>query len=128
MVRWRIIDLAQMLWDDFSLSVSRPTLNRELRALGNRKLSARPRHHAQEFDAIEALKRGLCRRVGQGPNVPPARHTDRDQVPGRGSDRAEEQLRGDGRSEGRAPRHRMIRCLVPAIDGATTTSEWKEAL
>jgi transposase len=62
-VRWRIIDLAQMLWDDFSLSVSRPTLSRELRALGYRKRSARPKHHAQDPDAIEAFKRGLCRRA-----------------------------------------------------------------
>ena len=55
-VRWRIIDLAQMPWDDFSLSVSRPTSSRELRALGYRKLSARPRHHAQDPDSIEAFK------------------------------------------------------------------------
>ena len=33
-VRWRIIDLAQLLRDNFSLSVSRPTLSRELRAFG----------------------------------------------------------------------------------------------
>ncbi len=45
-VRWRIVDRAQMLWDDSSLSVSRPTLCCELRALGYRKLSARPKHHA----------------------------------------------------------------------------------
>lgn len=57
-VRWRIIDLAQMLWDDFSVSVSRPTLSRELRALGYRKLSARPKHHAQDPEAIEAFKKG----------------------------------------------------------------------
>ena len=57
-VRWRIVDLAQMLWDDFSLSVSGPTLSRELRALGYRKLSARPKHHAQDPDAIEGFKRG----------------------------------------------------------------------
>jgi putative transposase len=57
-VRWRIIDLAQMLWDDFAVSVSRPTLSRELRALGYRKLSARPKHHAQDPDAIEAFKKG----------------------------------------------------------------------
>lgn len=35
-VRWRIVDLAQMLFDRFSVSVSRPTLSRELRALGYR--------------------------------------------------------------------------------------------
>jgi transposase len=57
-VRWRIVDLAQMLWDDFSLSVSRPTLSRELCGLGYRKLSARPKHHAQDPDAIEAFKKG----------------------------------------------------------------------
>ena len=57
-VRWRIIDLAQLLRDDFSVSVSRPTLSRELRALGYRKLSARRKHHAQDPEAIEAFKRG----------------------------------------------------------------------
>jgi len=46
-----------MLWDDFSLSVSRPTLSRELRALGYRKLSTRPKHHAQDPEAIEAFKK-----------------------------------------------------------------------
>lgn len=57
-VRWRIIDLMQWLWDEFSVSVSKPTLSRELRALGYRKLSARPKHHAQDPDAIEAFKKG----------------------------------------------------------------------
>jgi transposase len=41
-VRWRVIDLVQWLWDEFAVSVSKPTLSRELRALGYRKLSARP--------------------------------------------------------------------------------------
>jgi Transposase and inactivated derivatives len=57
-VRWRIIDLAQWLWDEFSVSVSKQTLSRELRALGYRKLSARPKHHAQDPGAIEAFKKG----------------------------------------------------------------------
>ena len=57
-VRWRLIDLMQWLWDEFSVSVSKPTLSRELRALGYRKLSARPRHHAQDADAVEAFKKG----------------------------------------------------------------------
>ncbi|WP_432613452.1 helix-turn-helix domain-containing protein [Azospirillum brasilense] len=42
-VRWRIADLLHWLWDEFHLSVSKQTLSRELRALGFRKLSARPR-------------------------------------------------------------------------------------
>ncbi len=57
-VRWRLIDLAQWLWDEFALSISKPTLSRELRALGYRKLSARPRHHAQDPVAIDDFKKG----------------------------------------------------------------------
>jgi transposase len=56
-VRWRLIDLAQWVWDEFSISISKQTLSRELRALGYRKLSARPRHHAQDADAIPAFKK-----------------------------------------------------------------------
>ena len=41
-VRWRLIDLAQWVWDEFSVSISKQTLSRELRAMGYRKLSARP--------------------------------------------------------------------------------------
>jgi transposase len=56
-VRWRLIDLAQWVWDEFAVSISKQTLSRELRALGYRKLSARPRHHAQDADAIPAFKK-----------------------------------------------------------------------
>ena len=56
-VRWRITDLCQWIWDEFAVSVSKQTLGRELRALGYRKLSARPRHHAQAAGAIEAFKK-----------------------------------------------------------------------
>ena len=56
-VRWRIIDLCQWLWDEFQVSVSKQTLGRELRAMGYRKLSARPRHYAQAAGAIEAFKK-----------------------------------------------------------------------
>ena len=44
-VRWRLIDLCQWLWEEFRVSVARQTLSRELRTLGYRKLTARPRHH-----------------------------------------------------------------------------------
>ena len=56
-VRWRIIDLRQWLRDEFEVAVSKQTLGRELRALGYRKLSARPRHHAQAVGAIDAFKK-----------------------------------------------------------------------
>jgi transposase len=50
-VRWRLIDLAQILSEDHGVSVSEQTLSRVLRAMGYRKLSARPRHHAQDPEA-----------------------------------------------------------------------------
>jgi transposase len=56
-VRWRIIDLCQWLWDEFRVGVSKQTLGRELRAMGYRKLSARPRHHAQAEGAIDDFKK-----------------------------------------------------------------------
>ena len=56
-VRWRIIDLCQWLWDEFQVSLSKQTLGRELRAMGYRKLSARPRHHAQAEGAIDDFKK-----------------------------------------------------------------------
>jgi transposase len=55
-VRWRIIDLCQWLWEEFRVTVAKPTLSRELRAMGWRKLSARPRHHAQAEGAIDLFK------------------------------------------------------------------------
>ena len=56
-VRWRLCDLGQWLWEEFRVSVSMQTLSREVRALGYRKLSARPKHHAQAEGAIEAFKK-----------------------------------------------------------------------
>jgi transposase len=56
-VRWRLIDLVQWLWEEFRVSVSEATVGRELRALGFRKLSARPRHYAQDPEAAEAFKK-----------------------------------------------------------------------
>jgi transposase len=56
-VRWRIVDLSQWLFETFRLSVSETTVSRELRKMGYRKLSARPRHHAQREGAIEDFKK-----------------------------------------------------------------------
>src|SRR5712671_2829103 len=62
-VRWRLIDLAQWVFDEFRISISKQTLSRELRALELRKLSARPRHHAQDAEAMAAFKKRMARRV-----------------------------------------------------------------
>jgi transposase len=56
-VRWRIVDLCQWLFEEFRVVVSQQTLNRVLRKMGYRKLSARPRHHAQTAGAIEDFKK-----------------------------------------------------------------------
>ncbi len=56
-VRWRLIDLAQWIFEEFRITIAKQTLSRELRALGYRKLSARPRHHAQVEGVIEDFKK-----------------------------------------------------------------------
>lgn len=56
-VRWRLVDLAQWLFEEHRVLISPKTLSREVRALGYRKLSARPRHHAQAEGAIDAFKK-----------------------------------------------------------------------
>ena len=56
-VRWRLVDLIQWVWEEFRLSISKQTLSRELRALNYRKLSARPRHHAKNEAAVSAFKK-----------------------------------------------------------------------
>lgn len=56
-VRWRIIDLVQWLWDEFEISISKQALGHELRTMGYRKLSARPRHRGQKGDDIAVFKK-----------------------------------------------------------------------
>ncbi len=56
-VRWRLIDLMQWVWEEFGISLSEPTMSREMKALGYRKISARPRHYGQNEFAIEAFKK-----------------------------------------------------------------------
>lgn len=56
-VRWRIIDLVQWLWEEFGVSISKQTLGHELRTMGYRKLSARPRHQGQRPEDIAAFKK-----------------------------------------------------------------------
>src|SRR3982750_3503769 len=56
-VRWRLIDLIQWVWEEFRITLSKQTLSRELRAMTYRKLSARPRHHAKSEAAVAAFKK-----------------------------------------------------------------------
>src|ERR1700687_72622 len=88
-VRWRLIDLAQWVFEEFRILISKQTLSRELRALELRKLSARPRHHARTPRPWRRSKKLRC----EPRRARPARgggQADRDLVPGRGPDRSEE--------------------------------------
>lgn len=70
-VRWRLCDLAQWVWDEFRIAISRQTLSRELRRLGYRKLSARPRHHAQDPETLTAFKKTFPPRWQSSRRAPP---------------------------------------------------------
>jgi transposase len=56
-VRWRLIDLALWIFEEFRISISKQTLSRELRNMGFRKLSARPRHQAKDEETVIAFKK-----------------------------------------------------------------------
>jgi transposase len=56
-VRWRLIDLVQWISDEFGVSLDETTVGRMLKAMGFRKLTARPRHYAQNEFAVETFKK-----------------------------------------------------------------------
>lgn len=56
-VRWRRKDLAQWIFQEFRISLDETTVGRELKALGFAKLSARPRHYAQNELEGEVFKK-----------------------------------------------------------------------
>jgi transposase len=72
-VRWRLKDLVQWLWDEFRVSLDDSTVSRELKALGFVKISARPRHRAQNELAREDFKKvSRPRWRRSGPDCRPA--------------------------------------------------------
>ena len=88
-VRWRLVDLIAWLWEEFHVTISKQALSREVRALGYRKLSARPRHHAKSEVEVSALK-NLPRPSGDD-HRERRRQANRDLVFRRGAGRAKEQ-------------------------------------
>lgn len=56
-VRWRLRDLAQWIFEEFGITLDETTVGRTLKAMGYRKLSARPRHYAQNELALEDFKK-----------------------------------------------------------------------
>ena len=76
-VRWRRKDLATWLHARFRISLDETTVGRELRKLGFRKMSARPRHYAQDPAALDAFKKEPARGSGRDPCHAQARHDHR---------------------------------------------------
>lgn len=56
-VRWRLQDLVQWIYEEFAITLKRDVVSRELKAMGFRKITARPRHYAQNELAVEAFKK-----------------------------------------------------------------------
>ena len=62
-VRWRLIDLAQWIYEEFRITVAKQTLSRELRAMVTASSRHDPRHHAQAEGAIEDFKKPFPARL-----------------------------------------------------------------
>ena len=89
-VRWRLVDLCQWVFEEFCVHIAPQTMSRELHAMGYRKLSARPRHHAQAEGAIEDFKKVSPRAGGHRPGERHRSRQDRNLVRRR-TNRPEEQ-------------------------------------
>jgi transposase len=66
-MRWRLSDLGQWVYETYGISASKQALSRTLRGLGYRKLSARPRHHAQDLEAVAIFKKSFPRAWRKSP-------------------------------------------------------------
>lgn len=88
-VRWRLVDLKQWIWRQFAISLDERSVSRALKAMAFVKLTARPRHYAQEEGAVEDFKK-TPRQSGGNPGQTPGRHQDRAMVARRGPGRSKE--------------------------------------
>jgi len=68
-VRWRLIDLKQWIWEEFSISLHKSSVSRELRALGFVKMTARPRHQGQNELVLEDFKKTSIASLRRSPRV-----------------------------------------------------------
>ena len=101
-VRWRLKDLVQWIWDEFRIAVSETTLSRELRTLGYRKLSARPRHHARSEQAVAVFKKSFPRVWRKSPPTRPMASRSRSGLPTRRGSARRTRSRGAGPNAARA--------------------------
>jgi transposase len=102
-VRWRLKDLVQGLWDEFRMTLSETTLGRDLRALGYRKLSARPRHQAKSEAAVAVFKKSFPRVWRRSPPTRPMASRERSGLPTRRGSARRTRSPGGGPSAARGP-------------------------
>mgnify|MGYP003680873209 CR=1 FL=1 len=71
-VRWRLKDLTQWIWEEFRISMDETTVSRELKSLGFVKISVRPQHKGQNPFALEDFKKTSPQRWQRcGPDLGP---------------------------------------------------------
>lgn len=68
-VRWRLKDLALWVYREYRISIDESTLGRLLKKMGYGKLSARPRHHAQNELLAEDFKKHSPRKSTRSATV-----------------------------------------------------------
>jgi transposase len=68
-VGWRLIDLVQWVYESFSIAISPQAVSDTLRAMGYRKLTARPRHHEQNTEALTDFKKASPSALRTSPNA-----------------------------------------------------------
>ena len=56
-VKWRLMDVAAWLFERFGVSLDESSVRREVKRLGFSRLSAHPRHHEQDPEALSAFKK-----------------------------------------------------------------------
>src|SRR3954470_273341 len=91
-VRWRRVDLQQIVAERFGVAYHERTIGKILKQLGFSHVSARPRHPARTRRPGRLLK-NLRRDAERSPRGPAERQADRDLVPGRSPHRPEERPR-----------------------------------
>jgi len=81
-VRWRLVDLVGWIYDEWGVSLDPSRLGKILKRLGYARLSARPKHHAQNEYALEAFRRDFPPQASRHPREAPCGDPDRDLVAG----------------------------------------------
>ncbi len=81
-VRWRLVDLAGWIYDEYGVTLDPSRLGRILKRLGYVRLSARPRHHTQNPETLEAFKRNFSPQDQRDPRQASPENPDRGVVSG----------------------------------------------